>query len=313
MAEPVIADSEAIIEMLVQGLAYDEIKAALRVGSNRLDRHLKLLTPDQIEARERAKRARNLKMAKATSLSPAERQAIIDLLPICESLKIIASIIGCPPKKITRFASPIIEQGKLDGTLPPCSCGRPRFHRHVCSSRTHATARLGPHDDARVEEMTRLIMSGLTFDQIGKRVGCGRKTAAYYLRYLTPAQRELRLRIEATRIRYIENVVASRPHSDALWSRIHRMLPRWLEPHQQDDVISDIYLRVLEGDIEVSALNKQMVKKVASRVTTDSGKYAPLSLDDRLNSDSDRTFADMLEDPSALAAFDRIFESPSYE
>lgn len=105
-----------------------------------------------------------------------------------------------------------------------------------------------------------------------------------------------------------------RPRADALWSRINSLAPGWLEPHQRDDVVSEVYARVLAGEISEADLTKENVRRVASAETRgDIGKFGMRSLDAPLNSDSAATFADMIEDPQALDAFDRIFEEDFYD
>ncbi len=76
----------------------------------------------------------------------------------------------------------------------------------------------------------------------------------------------------------------------------------------RDDVISEIYLAVLEGTLDVDAVEANAKRFANAAVSTYESKFGPRSLDAAMFDDSDRSLIESIPDPSALAAFDYIFE-----
>jgi len=96
--------------------------------------------------------------------------------------------------------------------------------------------------------------------------------------------------------------------AEALYARIAAAMPRWLSKASRDDAIGDLFLAVLESRVQFADI-EQAAQRFASRTTRDyENRFGPISIDAVRFDDSDRTLADFIPDPSALAAFDHIFE-----
>lgn len=241
-------------------------------------------------------------------ITDAQRQIIIDLLPVSLSLRQIAVATGLGQQAVCIAAKPFIAIMRATGTLPSCVCGQPRFHPRICSR----TAGPGGTPDtpemlARRAAIIAAIMKGDTYKAIGASFSIDRASVRRYLRFLTPAQRERRKALERAR-RAETKARVSRPIRDRLYRRIASYVPRWLDQHLHDDVTSEAYVALLDGTISEADL-RQNVERFA-RVARDSfaSKWGHRSLSARLFTDSDVTLADFIPDPAALAAFDRIFE-----
>ncbi|CCW15777.1 hypothetical protein EBBID32_1050 [Sphingobium indicum BiD32] len=241
-------------------------------------------------------------------ITDAQRQIIIDLLPVSLSLRQIAVAMDLGNQAVSRAAKPFIAIMQATGTLPLCQCGQPRFHPRICGR----TAGVGGKADtpemlARRASVIAAIMTGETYMEIGTRFGIDSSAVRQYQRHLTPAQRDRRKAME--RARRMETAPSvSRPIRDHLYRRIASYVPRWLDQHLHDDVTSEAYIALLDGTISEADL-RENVERFA-RVARDSfaSKWGHLSLNAKMFADSDATLADLIPDPAALAAFDRIFE-----
>jgi hypothetical protein len=232
-------------------------------------------------------------------VTPEVEAAIADLLPVTTSLRSIAAKLGINYCTMRPYAGPLIALMRAAGTLPSCGCGKERFHKYPCIiSRQICPERR----DAIVSEIT----TGELYRDIGVKFGIGRLSARNYLRYLTPAQR--RRRLDLQRSRRPEAAAEARPFGDNLYARIATAVPRWLTNATRDDVISEIYLAVLEGTLDAAAIEANVARFARAGAAAYESKFGPRSLDERRFDDSERTLAETIPDPYALAAFDYIFE-----
>ncbi|MFY9350511.1 MAG: hypothetical protein WBL20_19240 [Sphingobium sp.] len=245
---------------------------------------------------------------KRDAITDAQRQTIIDLLPVATSLRQIARAMDLDNATVRTAAKPFLAIMRATGTMPTCVCGKERFHPRLCSA---TSARNGGHNSKdqadRRSKVVTAIMGGDTFNNIAKRFGIQRAAARAYLRYLTPAQRERRKALElARRSTLIPRNIAL---GDPLARRINAAVPAWLDQHLRDDVISETYLAVWEGQIADDRTLSKHVERF-SRVARDTytSKWGNRSIDAPIAPGSDFTIADRLADPAALAAFDRLFE-----
>ncbi len=144
-----------------------------------------------------------------SSLTPEQVQTMVDLLPSVQSLRDLAALMGLPQKTLQDAAKPFIAILRMQGALPPCPCGRPRFHPYGCSAvsaKTFGGGRIpgvatGNLVSVLVKraEIIDAIMTGEPYADLERRLGMPLKAIRYYLKHLTPEQRARRKELERQR------------------------------------------------------------------------------------------------------------------
>lgn len=234
--------------------------------------------------------------AKRPSLTPEQIAFIKEQLPIARTLEDICNAIGRQHRNIKATVQRLInELGGIEA-LPPCRCGALRYHPGLCSSLSQ------PGFNVR-ELAVSAIMSGRTYPDINRQLGL--RKVEYYKRYLTPEQRAKRKEMERARR---APVYSSHPYGDPTYSQIAAAMPRWLSDAARDDAISDMYVAYLEGTVSMSDVAAEARRYASRAVNQWESRFGPRSIDEQLTEDSHTTLGDMLVDPSALHAFDYIFE-----
>lgn len=238
-------------------------------------------------------------------MTPEQIQLMVGLLPNAESLRDISAALGVPQQTLRVAAQPFVALLRLQGALSPCGCGRERFHPYGCASMAKKARppELAPELLERRAAVIDAIMSGDTFARIEKRLGMGQKSARRYVRYLTPEQRALRKQLEKARQ---EKLGPVRPFSDALYARIAEVVPLWLSPALRDDVISEMYVAVIEGALAEEEVKANAARFANAALAQFESKYGPRSIDEKLFAEGKDTLADRLPDPAALERFDAL-------
>lgn len=252
-------------------------------------------------------------MTKMT-MTPEQIQMMIDLMPTAQSLRDIAAIIGVKQQTLRYVATPFVALLRMQGALPPCECGKERFHPYGCSAVAaksvfasgvfgQSPERAAAHREKR-EAVVEAIMTGATYSEIERRLGMKPKTARAFARYLTPEQRARRKKMEQGRALKFEET--PRPFSDPLYARIAAAVPRWLSPSLRDDVISEMYVAVFAGVLAVDDVVANASRFSNAAISQFESRYGPCSIDEKLFDDGKTTLADRLADAAALAAFDAL-------
>ncbi|ALJ14095.1 hypothetical protein [Sphingopyxis macrogoltabida] len=142
-----------------------------------------------------------------TEVAPELLAMMVELLPTVDSYRDLSAMTGVGHQQTRSAMAPFVAIMKLQGTLPPCVCGKERFHKWGCvRTRTKAlqaradTRTASPEEIEKRRVMVEAIMTGLAYSEIEKMFGMAPKTARKYLGYLTPEQREQRKAMEMERI-----------------------------------------------------------------------------------------------------------------
>lgn len=292
------ANEERIVAMLRDGLSYKRISDALGF-------------PVQQEQVRRLRQKHGMK-AKVfrPKLTGKQVGQIAAMLQTGKSLRQIAAEMDANRDSVATAARPIIAAMREAGTLGRCECGKERYHQRICSKNAGPLPQTSPEQIARRGIIVGDIMRGDTFATIAQRHGIATVAGARsYLRYLTPPQRERRKILERQRRREAEQVF--RPHGDQLYAAIAAATPRWTSEQLRDDIISDLYLAVLEGEVTIENIREAARRATTQAVQSFESRFA-LSIDRRVFEDGRDTYADMIPDPAAIAAFDYIFEDAAH-
>jgi hypothetical protein len=113
-------------------------------------------------------------------------------------------------------------------------------------------------------------------------------------------------KLAAKRQKDAQDKAISRPFSDPVYARIASAVPRWVSPSLREDVISEIYIAVIDGEMSVDAIEANATRFTNAAVGQFESKWGPRPLDMPMFNDGHRTLADVIPDPSALAAFGRL-------
>lgn len=130
-------------------------------------------------------------------MSPEKLSMVVDLLPHVKSIREIARIIGMSDKAVGNAARPFIALMEMNGTIPRCLCGKPRFHPYGCEQNTPV-----PIDGERLQRREAIledILQGESYRTIATRHGIHRRTVGHYLARLSPEQQAARRALNAER------------------------------------------------------------------------------------------------------------------
>lgn len=203
---------------------------------------------------------------------------------------------------ILKHSVPIRDRLFAEGVT--CACGRPLNHNFWCSARwdAHDMPRgrrpfPGPQETLAVEALLR----GDVVADIAKAVGVGPSSVWMLRRTLNDGQRAQRAR--AMRDRLARGLSLQ---GDALMARIRAVVSNRLDPVLRDDVISEIYLAVIEGRVEPEQIGA-VARSFINRGLADwQSRYGPRSLDAKLFAEGSRTLADTLEDDTAVDQIEEL-------
>ena len=93
---------------------------------------------------------------------------------------------------------------------------------------------------------------------------------------------------------------------DPIYGSISRAVPRGVDPLLREDIMSDIYLAIREGELHPRDIRAAAHRFVGSAYRCFANKWGAVSLDALTGDDDTLRLVDLIEDPAALAAFDNI-------
>lgn len=138
--------------------------------------------------------------------TPEQIELMIERLPRVISLRELAREIGAPFRTVQEHLEPYVAILRAQNALPPCPCGKERFHPYGCSyrSRPQEKGTLHHYPPERRAEMAQrralfvsLLESGMRLFEVDEAMGAGKGAAKWYLRHLTPEQLAARERAMA--------------------------------------------------------------------------------------------------------------------
>lgn len=185
-----------------------------------------------------------------------------------------------------------------------CACGRALNHNFWCSARwdAHEMPRgRRPFPEPQETQAVEALLRGDVVADIAQAVGVGPDSVWRLRRTLSDDQRAQRARAMRDRL-----AIGRGLQGEFLMTRIKAAVPSRLDPVLRDDVISEIYLAVIEGRVEPEQIGAVIRSFVSRGMAQWQSAYGPRSLDEKLSADGNRTLADSIGDTTAALAIDEI-------
>jgi len=268
-----------------------------------------------------------------SKVPPETLALIVELLPTIGSLRELCAVTGLRLDTIRRETAPFLAIMKLQGTHPQCGCGKDRFHPYGCAD---SYAKSWPSDclpgqtreqSAVLLERRRLaiemLVAGERLCDIDQCLGMSKGGAKNYVRFMSSEQLEARTaavekRNAAARKSRAKRPKLSkaktpdpepvRPFRDTLYAQLAGAVPRWLSPALREDVISEMYVAICDGTLDRDDIAAKAKRFASVAQRQFESKYGPVSIDLPRWETGGATIGDCIPDPSALQAFDYIFE-----
>ncbi|MFD0804301.1 hypothetical protein ACFQZU_23700, partial [Streptomonospora algeriensis] len=161
---------------------------------------------------------------------------------------------------ILKHSVPIRDRLFADGIT--CACGRPLNHNFWCSARwdAHDMPRgRRPFPEPQETLAVNALLRGDLVADIAKAVGAGPDSVWRLRRTLSDSQRAERALAMRHRLANGRGL-----QGEALMAKIEAAVSRRLDPVLRDDVISEIYLAVVEGRVEAEQIGA-VVRSFVSR------------------------------------------------
>lgn len=94
---------------------------------------------------------------------------------------------------------------------------------------------------------------------------------------------------------------------DPIFKRIWQAVPRSVDAALREDIISDIYLEIREGNLHPRDIELQARRFISAGFAAWANPWGELSLScNRRGDEAGEDFTERIEDEGALAAFDRV-------
>ena len=196
-----------------------------------------------------------------------------------------------------------------------CGCGQPLRHQGSCPARMPAPHnRISPDALARIATWTEL---GYAAAPIAKRLGIGRACVNRNRRLLMRALKERGALCACDRVVGHKALCPQQrldPPADEpipvsaakLLAAIRRHVPRTLDPALRDDIVSDLYLAVLQGEVTETDIGSAAPRFISRAFATWADKWGAKSMDAPLGDGDERTLADTLEDGTGASLLDEL-------
>ncbi|MGI4947405.1 MAG: hypothetical protein ACRYHC_01740 [Janthinobacterium lividum] len=130
-----------------------------------------------------------------TKVTPEVMDQIADLLPSVGSLRELSMMLGISSRVVAEHAAPLIAIMRAQGALPPCACGRERFHQYGCIRGFEVRAGSSVEDAVYLERkrlVLEAIANGTSYRDIERQLGINRRSILRFLPLLSAEQRERR-------------------------------------------------------------------------------------------------------------------------
>ncbi len=201
---------------------------------------------------------------------------------------------------ILKHSVPIRDRLFAEGVT--CECGRALNHNFWCSARwdAHDMPRgRRPFPEPQETQAIEALLRGDLVADIASAIGTGIQSVWRLRRMLSDDQRAQRARAMRERLAHGRG-----SQGEALMTRIRSAVSSRLDPVLRDDVVSEIYLAVIEGRVEVEQIGAVARSFINRGLREWQPMYGPASLDEAAGPDDTRTRGDRIADTTTMSLID---------
>lgn len=185
-----------------------------------------------------------------------------------------------------------------------CGCKRIIGHPGCCSSTWDRQERPRGRRPL-AEDVERAATDGLIR---GWAIAVVAQSAGISVHAATALRRSLPISLLAQRAAAISaRHKVSRDGGAAIMEKVKRAVPRDLEHALRDDIISEIFVAVIEGRIEEDQIKAAARSFIARGIAEWQSRYGPRSLDEKLSQDSSATLGDLIEDHTSASHIEELY------
>lgn len=214
----------------------------------------------------------------------------------------IADRLGVAVTTVLKHLMPIRDQLFAEGIT--CACGRPVNHNYWCSARWDAFEMprgRRPLPEPMETLAIQALRRGDSIHEIAKAVGVGRDSILRLRQTFTVEERDQRARAMRARAKQNRELQPER-----LLASIKSAVSNRIDAALRDDVISEIYLAVIEGRIEPEQVRAVVRSFVSKGMAEWQPLHGPRSLNQSAFEDGGATVGDLVGDSTAIEQMDEL-------
>jgi len=183
--------------------------------------------------------------------------------------------------------------------LDPSTISRWRSKRGLPSR----TGRGVPHPPEIRAKVEALLLTGKATRQVAEALGLTKSYVSDVRKKMAPDDRLLPHGGQRGCRMAKDNPLS--PFTDALYARIAAAVPYGIPADLRDDIISEVYVAILEGELAEADIERTMSKSIGKGYSRHASMFGPLSLDQQRGSDDDGfTLMQFVADPRTDFEFD---------
>ncbi|MFV0623758.1 hypothetical protein ACBY01_07085 [Sphingomonas sp. ac-8] len=210
---------------------------------------------------------------------------------------------GSGMQAILKYARPIWHQMAAEGIV--CDCGQQLGHPATCSATWDSDGRVrGPQPipASAAHRISNALLNGDSILTIRRAVEVSELKVLRVLRSMPIEDRHHR----AVLVRRRVGEEGERKHGEDLFARIKAALPSGLDASLRDEVVAELSLAVLQGDLTLDQIAFRASRFIDHAYRTWADAYGSRSLNESLGDDGDAELLDLFGDDSAVLSLDDI-------
>jgi uncharacterized protein YerC len=239
----------------------------------------------------------------ALALSVGDVRQIESMIRDRVSCGEISRRTGFASQTVARYARPIWEELFARGVT--CGCGRRLGHFGLCVETYESGSRRrgpAPMDSALYQSVRRMLLDGVNVVNIRTALDISEHAILRVLGGLTPEQKSQRLsdlrrpRLASEKAESGRDVIA----------HITAIVPKRIDPAVRDEVISELCLAVMQGDLTLESIKDHCASYVGKAFNQWANAFGPRSLNELLGDDGNGEVLDLYGDTTSLGQVDEI-------
>lgn len=237
----------------------------------------------------------------AFSISPADAAQIEQMIRDRLTINEISRRTGISPNTVGKHAAPIWAELSSQGVT--CGCGRRLGHFGVCvATYDQGKRRRGPvpMDPSLYQTIHRMLIGGVSAGDIRADLGITQHAVLRVLGGLTPKQKRRRLSDLRRQKLPSEKADSGR---DVI-AQITAIVPKGIDPSVRDEVISEMSLAVMQGDLAFDDIKTHCAAYVRKAFNQWASAFGPRSLNEMMGEDGSGELLDLYGDTTSESYVD---------